>query len=309
MAKNHNPNAIRMSTGDKVFNGFVTGFMVLVFTIIAYPLIYMISASFSSTRALLAGEVFLWPVEPNLLGYETVFKYSGVLRGFGNSFLYVLMGTVLNVAVTMCCAFALSKKKLLFRNTIMFLFTFTMFFSGGLIPSYLLVMQLGMINSRWAMIIPGLMSVYNMILARTFIQSSIPEELAEAAYVDGCSDFRYFFQMVLPLSKSIIAVITLYYAVGHWNAWFNAFLYLDDRKLYPLQLILREILVANDINMDSMNEAVMNASDGATQSALVGMQELMKYAMIVLSSAPAILMYPFIQKYFVTGVMIGSLKG
>lgn len=309
MARVKNPNAIRMTTGDKVFNGLVTGLMIVLFVVIAYPLIYMISASFSSTRALLAGEVFLWPVEPNLLGYETVFKYSGVLRGFGNSALYVLMGTVLNVAVTMCCAFALSKKKLLFRRGIMLLFTFTMFFSGGLIPSYLLVMQLGMINSRWAMIIPGLMSVYNMILARTFIQSSIPEELAEAAYVDGCSDFRYFFQMVLPLSKAIIAVITLYYAVGHWNAWFNAFLYLDDRKLYPLQLILREILVANDINMDSMNEAVMNASDGATQSALVGMQELMKYAMIVLSSAPAILMYPFIQKYFVTGVMIGSLKG
>lgn len=293
---------------DRLFFTGVNVLMVAVLVLVAYPLIYIVSASLSSTSAILAGRVILWPVDVSLAGYRAVFRYNGVVTGFLNSGTYVAMGTVLNVAVTMCCAYALAREKLLFRRFFTLMFTFTMFFSGGLIPSYILMRDLHLINRRWVMILPGLMSVYNMILARTFIQSSIPNELLEAAHVDGCSDFRFFFQIMLPLSKSIIAVITLYYAIGHWNAWFNAFIYIDDRKLYPLQLILREILVNNDAGMESFAEAV-GSTDSASEASRIGMQELMKYAMIVLSSLPAMIVYPFVQKYFVTGIMIGSLKG
>lgn len=311
---NSNAKTVKPRTGidssmsDRIFYWVVNVCMVFVFIIILYPLIYIVSASLSSTSAILAGRVVLWPVEINLAGYRTVFRYNGIITGLLNSGLYVVLGTTINVCVTMCCSYALARKTLLFRRFLTLLFTFTMFFSGGLIPSYMLMRDLNVINSRWAVILPGMMSVYNMILARTYIQSSIPGELLEAARMDGCSDFRFFFQMVIPLSKAIIAVITLYYAISHWNGWFNAFIYLDDRKLYPLQLFLREILVNNDMAMESFSE-VGASSDSASEASLIGMQELMKYAMIVISSLPAMILYPFIQKYFVTGVMIGSLKG
>jgi multiple sugar transport system permease protein/putative aldouronate transport system permease protein len=184
----------------------------------------------------------------------------------------------------------------------MFLFTFTMFFGGGMIPTFLLINDLGMINTRWAMIIPGALSVYNMILTRTFMMSNIPNELLEASRIDGCSDFRFFFNITLPLSKAVIAVITLYYAVGHWNSYFSAFLYLSEKRLYPLQLILRDILVANSISSTEI-------TDDAILAGKQGMADLLKYALIIVSSAPIIAMYPFVQKYFVKGVMIGSVKG
>ena len=184
----------------------------------------------------------------------------------------------------------------------MFLFTFTMYFSGGLIPNYLLMRDLHLIDTLFAIILPGAISTYNMIIARTFIQSSIPQEMLEAARVDGCSDARYFFQMVLPLSKAIIAVIALYYAVGHWNAWFDAFIYLNTREKYPLQLILREILVSNQLD----NNLSMDAD---ARRKMQGMVDLMKYSLIVISSVPVMCLYPLVQKYFIKGVMIGSLKG
>jgi multiple sugar transport system permease protein/putative aldouronate transport system permease protein len=184
----------------------------------------------------------------------------------------------------------------------MFMFTFTMFFSGGLIPGYILVRSLNMVNTMWALIIPGSMSVFNMIIARTFLQTSIPNEMLEAAQVDGCGDIRYFFQMVLPLSKAIVAVIALYYAIGHWNSWFAAFIYLHDRSRYPLQLILREILVINTLDAD-------RTMDPELLRKLQGIADLLKYSLIVVASVPVMLVYPFAQKYFVKGVMIGSLKG
>lgn len=293
---------IHLSTGDRIFYFLVNLFALFMFLVVLYPLIYVVSCSFSSPNAVLTGKVVLFPVEFGFEGYKTVFGYKDVLTGYVNTFLYTTLGTVINVVMTLICAYPLARKTLPFRNFFMFLFTFTMFFGGGLIPSYILMRDLRMINTIWAIVVPGAISVYNMIIARTYIQTSIPPEMLEAAQVDGCSDARYFFQMVLPLSKAMIAVIALYYAVGHWNGWFSAFIYLNDRALYPLQLILREILIANTIDPDSSVDPILLQK-------MRGMSDLLKYSLIVVSSAPVMLLYPFAQKYFIKGVMIGSLKG
>lgn len=293
---------IQLSTGDRVFYFLVNLFALFMFVVVLYPLIYVVSSSFSSPDAVLSGKVVFLPVEFSLEGYKTVFGYQDVLTGYMNTILYTVLGTTINVIMTLICAYPLARKTLPFRNFFMFLFTFTMFFGGGLIPSYLLMRDLHMINTIWAIVIPGAISVYNMIIARTYMQTSIPGEMLEAAQVDGCSDARYFFQMVLPLSKAMIAVIALYYAVGHWNGWFNAFIYLNDRGKYPLQLFLREILIANTFDPDS-------TMDPELLQKMRGMSDLLKYSLIVVSSAPVMLLYPFAQKYFIKGVMIGSLKG
>lgn len=293
---------IHLSSGDRVFYGLVNLFALVMFLVVLYPLIYVVSSSFSSPAAVLGGKVVFFPVDFSLEGYKAVFAYKDVLTGYGNAFLYTILGTIINVIMTMICAYPLARKTLPFRNFFMFLFTFTMFFGGGLIPSYILLRDLRMINTIWAIVVPGAISVYNMIIARTYIQTSIPGEMLEAAQVDGCSDARYFFQMVLPLSKAMIAVIALYYAVGHWNGWFNAFIYLNDREKYPLQLILREILISNTIDPDQ-------TVDPELLQKMRGISDLLKYALIVVSSAPVMLLYPFAQKYFIQGVMIGSLKG
>lgn len=293
---------IQLRTGDRVFYFLVNLFALFMFVVVLYPLIYVVSSSFSSPDAVLSGKVVFLPVEFSLEGYKTVFGYQDVLTGYMNTILYTVLGTTINIIMTLICAYPLARKTLPFRNFFMFLFTFTMFFGGGLIPSYLLMRDLHMINTIWAIVIPGAISVYNMIIARTYMQTSIPGEMLEAAQVDGCSDARYFFQMVLPLSKAMIAVIALYYAVGHWNGWFNAFIYLNDRGKYPLQLFLREILIANTFDPDS-------TMDPELLQKMRGMSDLLKYSLIVVSSAPVMLLYPFAQKYFIKGVMIGSLKG
>ena len=205
-------------------------------------------SSFSSPHAVNAGKVFLWPVEPTLEGYKAVFKHNLIGSAYVNTFIYTVSGTMLNLFMTFIAAYPLSQKNLPFRDFFMFLFTFTMLFSGGIIPNYLLINQLGMNNTRLAMILPSAISVYNMIIARTFIQQ-IPTSIQEASTIDGCTDFQFFIRMVLPLSKAVIAVLALYYAVDHWNAYFDAFLYLSNRKLYPLQIVLREILIANSMNV------------------------------------------------------------
>ena len=209
---------------------------------------------------------------------------------------------MINVVVTMLCAYPMARVGWPMKKGFTFLFMFTMFFSGGMIPTYLLISNLRMINTRWALLLPGAMSVYNMIIARTFIQNSIPGELLEAAQIDGCSDSLYFFKIVLPLSKAVMAVLTLYYAVGHWNAYFNAFIYLSNRSLYPLQIILREILIENSISAETLMDEQM-----AAQKA--GLSDLLQYSLIVVSTAPILCIYPFVQKYFIKGVMIGSVKG
>ena len=219
-----------------------------------------------------------------------------------NTIFYTVFGTLINIAVTMLCAYPMARANWPMKKGFTAFFMFTMFFSGGMIPTYLLVSSMKLVNTRWALLLPGAMSIYNMIIARTFIQNSIPQELLEASQIDGCSDAKYFFSIVLPLSKAIIAVLTLYYAVGHWNAYFNAFIYLSNRALYPLQIILREILIENSIDAESLMDEEM-----AAQKA--GLADLLQYSLIVVSTAPILCIYPFVQKYFIKGVMIGSVKG
>lgn len=293
---------IRLSAGEKVFYVIAYTIIVLLILAVAYPLIYIVSASFSSATAVSSGKVVLWPVEPSLKGYETVFNYPSIWRSYGNTIFYTVTATMLNIAMTMICAYPLARKGLPHKGFFTFLFSFTMMFSGGMIPNYLLMRDLHLLNTRWALILPGAMAVYQMVVTRTFIQSTIPTELLEATQVDGCSDFRFFFQFVLPLSKAVVAVIALQYAIAHWNDYFHAFLYLSNDELYPLQITLRKILIMSQI-------ANSEIEDPELAAAMVGMADLMKYALIVVASAPIMCIYPFIQKYFVQGVMIGSLKG
>lgn len=292
---------IKTSRGDRVFYTISYIIIGILGLIVLYPMVYVVAASMSSADALMSGKVWLWPVDISFEGYKAVFKSSDVWLGYANTIFYTVVGTIINVAITLLCAYPLSRKELFGRNVITFIFSFTMLFGGGLIPNYLLIKGLGILNTRWALLLPGAMSIYNMIVCRTFIQTSIPTELLESARLDGCDDIRYFFKIVLPLSKAIIAVLTLWYAVGHWNAYFNAFIYLNDRQLYPLQIFLRDILISNKMSAD------LNDPELANQLRTV--QMTLKYALIVVSTAPMFMFYPFTQKYFQKGVMVGSIKG
>lgn len=306
MSRKKNVSGIRkkmkMGREDKVFYFLCYSIIILLTLLVLYPIIYVVSASFSSPEALAQGKVWFFPVDPSLEGYKAVLQYKDVWIGYRNTILYVVLGTSINVVITLMCAYPLARRGLWGRSFISILFSFTMIFSGGMIPNYLLVKGLGLTNTIWAMVLPGAMSVYNMIVARTFIQSNIPEELLESTKIDGCDDVRFFFKMVLPLSKAIIAVLALWYAVGHWNSYFNAFLYLYDKELFPLQIFLRDILVSNNVSPDLLLDPEEAAS-------LQYLKLLLKYSMIVISTAPLFTFYPFVQKYFVKGVMIGSVKG
>jgi putative aldouronate transport system permease protein len=293
---------IRESTDDRIFT-IVNYIILFIFTItILYPLVYIVSASFSSSSAVVSGKVWLYPVEPTLAGYEAVFKHRLIGSSFLNSVFYTVVGTVINVFITLIAAYPLSRKDFMPRNVIMALFVFTMMFSGGLIPSYLVVKGLGMIDTRWSLIIPGALAVWNMVIARTYFQTTIPDELLEAAQMDGCSDLTFVRKIVIPVSGPIIAVIALFYAVGHWNQYFNALLYLKHQELYPIQLVLRDILVQNEVDASMI-------TDLADQAAKEGLRELLKFSLIVVSTLPVLIIYPFIQRHFVKGMMIGSLKG
>lgn len=292
----------QLSLSDKVFYIVVVLFLTLFFICVLYPCIFVISASFSSGSAVQSGKVILWPVDFSLEGYKTVFNTSTVFTGFRNSLFYTVAGTTINIVVTMIAAYALSRNDLPGKNQLTLFFSFTMFFSGGMIPSYMLIQSLGIINTRWSLLLPGALGVYNMIVARTFIQSNLPAELLEAGKIDGCSDIKYFLKIVLPLSKPVIAVLVLFYGVGHWNQYFNAMIYLSSRDLYPLTIFLREILMADQIDPSTV-------SDPEVQAQLAQAAGVIKYALIVVSMIPVLMIYPFIQKYFVKGVMIGSIKG
>lgn len=293
---------VKDSTGDKVFYTTINVLLFLILLIVGLPLLYVLAASFSSPAAVTSGKVLLWPVDFSLEGYKAVFQHKLIIRAYGNSMLYMVVGTCINVALTMFAAYPLSRRELPGGKGIMLMFTFTMVFTGGLIPTYLLISKLHMLNTVWAMIIPGAVTAYNMIVACTFIKSNIPRELLEAAQMDGCNDLQFFFQFVIPLSKAVIAVITLYYAISHWNAYFNALVYLKDEKLYPLQIVLKDILVSNQVNANMVY-------DSELAEAKEGLSELLKYSLIVVSVIPVLIIYPFVQKYFVKGVMIGSIKG
>ena len=295
-------NRIKDTREDKAFYFMVMIVLGILFLLILYPLIYVISSSFSSPWAVSTGRVVLWPVDFSLEGYKAVFSNRMIGIGYYNTVIYTVFGTFINVCMTMIAAYPLACSRLPGKKLLMFLFTFTMLFGGGMIPNYILIRNLGMLNTRWSMIIPGAITVYNMIITRTFIMNSIPGELQEAAEIDGASDIQYLWHCVLPLSKAVIAVITLFYAVGHWNAYFNAFLYLTDSSLFPLQIVLRDILLSNMIDPSvTMDETIM--------AARLGLAELLKYSLIIVSSLPVMCIYPFIQKYFIQGVMIGSIKG
>ena len=293
---------IKYSGGNLRLYFIVTGILFLFTIVVIYPIIYVISASFSSGVAVSTGRVILWPVNFTFDGYRAVFGFPRVPLGFRNSIFYTVIGTAINVSMTLIAAYPLSRKNFQGRKIYTTLFLITMFFSGGLIPMYILITQLKWVNTIWAILIPSAISTYNMLITRTFFMSSIPNDLLEASQIDGCSDIRYFFMILLPLSKAIIAVITLYYGVGHWNSWFGAMIFLRNPDLQPLQLVLREILVMSNI---SLNEI----SDAETLEFLLNFSELLKYSLIVISTLPVIIVYPFIQKYFIKGVMIGSLKG
>jgi len=290
------------STGDKIFIVSVYAILSIILVIVLYPLIYVVSASFSDPQAVISGKVVLWPVDVTLRGYQAVFKNPKIITGFANSLFYMFVGTAINLVMTMLCAYPLSRKEFTARNKIAALFVFTMYFSGGLVPSYMIVSKLGLINTRWAMLIPTAMSTYNMIIARTYMVNSIPDELYEAAQLDGCSPFKYLLKVIVPLSKPIIAVLALYYGIAKWNNYFDAMLYLNDPSKWPITMVLREILIQNQIDPTML-------TDASALSKLQGMTELLKYSVIVVASVPVLMIYPFVQKYFVKGVTIGAVKG
>ena len=293
--------SIRESRGDRIFLGFVFAFLTLVLVAITYPLIFIVSSSFSSGQAVGAGKVWLLPVEPTLVGYETVFRHSTILLGYLNSAVYTVLGTLINIFVTVLVAYPLSRKDFFGGKFIVLALVFTMMFAGGLIPLYLTVRRVGILNTRLAMLIPQALHVWQVIVARTFFVSTIPDELTEAAEMDGCSDANFLWRVVLPLSKPVIAVLVLLYAVFHWNAYFDALIYLNNPRLFPLQIVLRNILILNQAR-----DMMVVATEQVARQNLVA---LLKYSLIVVASAPIIALYPFAQKHFIKGVMIGSLKG
>lgn len=293
---------MRKGRSDRRLELFVKIVMVVYMIIIMYPLIYVVSSSFSSGSAVSAGRVVLWPVDFSLDGYKMVFKHKGVWTGYKNTLIYTFAGTFINLILTILAAYPLSRRNFQGRNIYMAFFVITMFFSGGIIPSYLLISKLGLLNTRWAILLSGSVAAYYVIIMRTFFQNSIPDELHDAAMVDGITDIGYLLKVVLPLSKAVIAVVTLYYAVGQWNAYFSALMYVRKSELHPLQLVLRGVLASAEIDM----QQITGASDIVNK---IGIADVMKYSLIVVSTVPILVIYPFVQKFFEKGVMIGSVKG
>lgn len=298
-----NRNKMKLCTEDKIMYTVLNILMILFVIIILYPLIYVVSCSFSDGAAVASGRVVFLPVDFSLKGYQLMLSYRQVWTGYANSVFYTVVGTVINIILTTLVAYPLSRRKLVWKHFFILIFMIPMWFGGGLIPNYILMTKLGLNGTRWALIFgQGTISIYNMIIMRTYFQNSIPYELFEAAKVDGISDFRYLFDIVIPLSKAIFAVITLYYAVAHWNSYFDAMLYLRDRDLYPLQMVLRDILNVGTIDMTQF-------ADPELIKQMAGVSQSMNYALIVIGSVPLLVAYPFVQKFFEKGVMIGSVKG
>ena len=280
-------NRVRLSRQDKTYYSVVYTLVTLLTLIVLLPLTNVLACSFSAPEAVASGKVLLWPVNFSVSGYERVFNTDEIWIGYANTLYYTMVGTFVNVFVTMICAYPLARRGLPYKSFFSFLFAFTMLFSGGLVPTYLLARNLHLLNTRWALIIPGAMGVYQMIVTRTFLVANIPQELLEMSQIDGCNDFRFFWSFVLPLSKAVIAVTAMQYAVGHWNSWFSAFLYLSDDKKYPLQMMLRRILVMNQIKASDY-------VDEETLVAMEGMADLLKYSLIVVATVPILCAYPFI---------------
>ncbi|MCY9515160.1 carbohydrate ABC transporter permease [Paenibacillus apiarius] len=293
---------IDRSLGDRIFD--VVNYILLSFItiIVLYPLLFVMSASISNPETVLRGEMWLIPRDIQFDAYYTIFKNKDILGGYGNTILYTAIGTAINLVMTICAAYPLARKDFFGRGLITGMIVFTMFFSGGLIPTYLLIKNLHMLDSLWVMVIPNAVAVWNIIIMRTFFQQSIPGEIQEAAMIDGCSHMQTLLRIVLPLSMPIIAVMVLFYAVGHWNSYFNALIYLTSKDKFPLQLILREILIQSD-----SGDMVKLTSESAIKMKMS--VEGLKYAVLVVANLPMLILYPFLQRYFVKGIMIGALKG
>lgn len=292
---------IRESASDRALLVVIYLGLTLAVLVVLLPLLFILASSFSSPQAVTAGRVLLWPVDFTLKGYQTVLADPQVLLGYANSLFYMVAGTLISTTLTVCLAWPLSRRTFMGRNVIMGLLLFTMLFSGGLIPTYMVVQNLGMLDTRWALLLPQAIAVWQVIIARTFFKSAIPEELVEAASLDGSSDLRFLWSVVLPLSKPLIAVIALMYAIGQWNGFFDALLYLKSSDLFPLQLVLRNILVLNATNGGT--------NDLAAQAQNQELVNLLKYSLIVITSVPVLVIYPFVARYFNKGVLIGSVKG
>lgn len=293
-------HALKDTRGDKIFHFINLCVLTLLALIILYPLYFIIIASFSDPDAVLGGEVVLAPVRVTLEGYEYIFQRQDVWSGYLNTIIYTVITVILALAVTIPAGWGLSRKTTPGKKFWMLFFIIPMFFGGGLIPFYNVMSSLGLINSAWAVILPAIMSVWNLFMCKTFFESSIPEGMLEAARIDGAGKFRTFFSIVLPLSKAIIAVMALYYAVGQWNSYFNAMIFLQDPTKYPLQLVLKEILIASESTVGGSGETILQQYRQAN---------LLRYVSVIVSSLPVLCLYPFVQKYFAQGVMIGSLKG
>ena len=292
-------NALRDTVGDKIFyaiNGF---FLLLLALIILYPLYFIIIASISDPDAVLGGEVVLYPVRITFEGFSKIMERGDVWRGYLNTIIYTGLTVILSLIVTIPAGWALSRKTLPGKKAFMIYFIIPMFFGGGLIPFYNVMNSLGLINTMWSVILPAILSVWNLFMTKTFFESSIPNGLIEAANIDGAGKFRIFIDMVIPLSKAVIAVMALYYAVGQWNSYFNAMIFLQDETKYPLQLVLKEILIASENTTGGSGETILQQYRLANQ---------LKYVSVIVSSLPVLCLYPFVQKYFAQGVMIGSLK-
>jgi putative aldouronate transport system permease protein len=300
--------AIKQTINDKIFDIINITLVTLIMVIILYPMIFIVSSSFSNPDLVSTGKVWLYPRGFNIEGYIRVFQDDEIMIGYRNTMFYTIAGTLLNLACTLPAAYALSRRDLVGKNIIMFFMLFTMYFSGGMIPTYLIVKSLGLLNSWWVLIVTSAVNTYNLIIARTFFANGVPHELEEAAIIDGCSKSGTFFKIIIPLSKALIGVLVLYYSVSHWNSWFSGLIYLTDRSKVPLQLVLREILIEQQIKsqMVASGQELMNDEIQALQ---VKLASLIRYCVIVVSSVPVMIVYPFLQKYFDKGVMLGSLKG
>ena len=286
--------------GFDIPNYIILGAVALV---VAFPIYFVVIASFSDPNAVAMGRITVFPVQPTLDGYRAVLEYDPLWRGYLNTILYTVTGTVLNVTLTLAGGYVLSRKDLVGRDFFMLIFAFTMVFSGGLVPTYLVVRNLGLINTLWAMILPQAVLFFYLVMCRTFFQSTVPDELLDSARMDGCGNIRFFAQVVLPISPALIAIMVLYYAVFHWNSFFNAFLYLQERDRYPLQLVLRSLIIQNRAASTDFTLDVQSVVERQR------LGEIIKYGAIIFSSVPVLLLYPFLQKYFVKGVMIGAIKG
>jgi len=293
--------ALRPSMGDRVFDIFNVTLLSIITLVILYPLYFVVIASFTAPRIVNSGRFLLYPVEFFMGGYRRTFSYPPIWSGYYNTIIYTGLGTAFSIAVTLTSSYALSRRDMTGRRALMFLFTFTMFFNGGLIPFYILIQNLRIYDTLWVMILPGAISVYNLIVCRTFLETTLPQEIYEAAVLDGCNDFGFFMRIVIPLSTTIIAVLALFYASVKWNSYFDAMIFMADAKRMPLQIVLRNLLIVGQIN-----EAVTDAKSLAERR---NMADQLKFSVIVVSAAPLLVIYPFLQKYFAKGVMIGAVKG